>query len=438
MGVFTNLLKRFTYTPTNRGLEDSDSEDEHRQKKKRQKLNDQAPPLPSTLVLTSQEAAVASPKVDSIARAIEARGSISSVEYEYYNKLLRERVVSDGQVSYSSLSMLKPTPVHPLNTSPASVVHSFLNRGQQTAESPLSLSKALKRSRTPENPNSMQEDNGKDEEPLFLDRRTPPKRRHPTNVVGASETAIRIMEKLDQITPLEVIKSTHDHPSDYIKEARAAVRLPPTYSSRVPTAGRSPAVAELAPRKMDKVKSTPPSRGTLTVKPTKMDEEYDVPSVPLNTSFDRPMKRLEEEEDNMSTTSGSHLAAISASPTVSAFTVVQEKKVAKKSSKPQEKPKKVEEPMKQEPQEQKKPKKPTKKPKQQEKPKKVEEPEEVEEVEEQTEEEEEEKLTTKKPEQSKKRRESEKKVTVTQLPPPLIFSNTVTVPTLILYVIDTE
>jgi len=162
INYFQSFLKKFTFTPTHFNNDESDTSKEEKNKETKTAPSTPAQPAPTP--------------ADGIVRAIEGRspGDISMVEYEYYNKLLRDRVKASERDNVNSPTFYRPTPVHPPNTSPATIVHTFLhNKPNVESPIPMTLSNSIKRSRSESPP---QGENGKGEEDSYLDRQPAPKK----------------------------------------------------------------------------------------------------------------------------------------------------------------------------------------------------------------------------------------------------------------------
>lgn len=96
---------------------------------------------------------------DYVARAIEKRAEITLVEYEYYMKLLKDRLRSSDRERLSAIqptetrsafapvsteSISRPIPVHTPNATPTDIVRSWLKQGKRISDMDQSTSSVMR------------------------------------------------------------------------------------------------------------------------------------------------------------------------------------------------------------------------------------------------------------------------------------------------------
>jgi len=250
LGGVKTFLNKFTFIPTKsiENIGNETSEDERNIEDKNEQAQNFQPSVKKSSLMQEEPISIREqsisireqpiltqelPTGDNIARAIESRTQrISQVEYDYYSKLLKDRLETNNsnkeeKIQFPPLSFpqeksssipntIKPTAVHAPNQSSSNIVRSFLHR---KALNPSDSNGNIKRPIGSVSPNLENYHditiNGNDNYPLkdqeesYLDIQ-PPKKKY-KEIIGASQTAKRILETLDQMsTPLEDSR-LHNH-----------------------------------------------------------------------------------------------------------------------------------------------------------------------------------------------------------------------------------
>jgi len=244
-GVLKSTVERlFTYKPHDDNISESEneetdmSENEPEYHTELPKLLPPPPPAP-TADITG----------DIIARAIENRRDISVVEYEYYNKLLKDRLQQQQQQQLMGFEPRSPAFSRNVMTPNDIMRHAF------TPET-----SSLKRNARAVSPKEEVA-----QEKTVEVSKPPPKRRVYEEVPPVSETTKRILSTLDNM-------------SSPLQDARS--KPPPVYKTVKP-------ITEFTPRKLEKVSMPVPSKPA----PAPVKE------APLPVKLPPPVIQQEEEEE---------------------------------------------------------------------------------------------------------------------------------------------